>query len=311
MDEETYIQISRYSQPTIILLGFIGAIFNQILFRRHKFLRSASCSLYFRVSSINDLLVLFMIVLPQWLNDQFHLDLTHQFVWFCKLRTYTMYCLYAISPYCIVLGCFDRLCRTSCNIYLRQMATLPNARQMVSVLILVIFLLYSHILYEFTVVHSTCLPSDQFYVEFLGYFLLIFYCLLPSILMSVCCGYTLSSLNRRRQKRKLCCRRSSSTSHVPRRRDYYLVKLLVLYVATNIICILPFTMVFLFNVYQRRSDSQKLLAIKFSELLLNVNYCTSFYVYTLGTPLYRRELLRSMKRFLKWLVCLSVAFREK
>ena len=299
MNEATYTEVSRYSQPTIILLGTIGAIFNQILFRRHKFLRSVSCSLYFRISSINDLLVLFMIVLPQWLNDQYHFDPARHFVWFCKVRTYAMYCLYTISPYCIALGCFDRLCRTSRNIHLRQLATLSNARQMVFVLICVIFLLYSHILYEFTVVRSTCLPLNKFYVEFLGYFLLMFYCLLPSILMSVCCCHTLSSLNSQRRKRQLRCRWSSSSSHVARRRrDYSLIKLSILYVATNIICTLPFTIVFLLNVYQRHSDTQKFMPIKFSVLLLNVNYCTSFYVYTLGTPLYRHELVRSMKTFL-------------
>ncbi|CAF5146797.1 unnamed protein product, partial [Rotaria sp. Silwood1] len=129
MNEDMYIQLSFYSQPIIILVGTVGSLLNQIIFHRRKSLRTASCSLYFRSLSINDLLVLYIIVLTQWLNDQFHFDLTIKYLWYCKIQTYIMHCLYAVSPYFLVLGCFDRLCRTSRNIQLRQMATLNMARQ--------------------------------------------------------------------------------------------------------------------------------------------------------------------------------------
>ncbi|CAF3367110.1 unnamed protein product [Rotaria sp. Silwood1] len=133
MNEDMYIQLSFYSQPIIILVGTVGSLLNQIIFHRRKSLRTASCSLYFRSLSINDLLVLYIIVLTQWLNDQFHFDLTIKYLWYCKIQTYIMHCLYAVSPYFLVLGCFDRLCRTSRNIQLRQMATLNMARQITSI----------------------------------------------------------------------------------------------------------------------------------------------------------------------------------
>ena len=147
MNENIYIQLSRYTQPILILFGTIGALFNQILFHRRKLLRKASCSFYFRALSINDLLVLYIIVLTQWLNDQFHFDLTIKYIWYCKIRTYATYCLYAISPYFIVLVCIDRLCRTSKNSQIRHIATPPIAHQIISITIIInIYYLFSYII---------------------------------------------------------------------------------------------------------------------------------------------------------------------
>ena len=65
MNENIYIQLSRYTQPVLIIFGTIGALLNQLLFHRRKLLRTASCSFYLRALSINDLLVLYVIVLTQ------------------------------------------------------------------------------------------------------------------------------------------------------------------------------------------------------------------------------------------------------
>ena len=298
MNETTYLQLSFYSQPVLIVLGTIGALLNQILFRREKSLRSASCSLYFRALSINDLLVLYFVVLTQWLNDQFGIDPMNKHPWYCKIRTYSIYFLYAISPYFIVLGCFDRLCRSSRNIRWRRIATLSVARQMIPILVVLILLIYVHIPFQFDLIQSICMPLNAAYFQFLGYFLLIFYCLLPPILMSIFCTCTCLFLNHHRDKQRMRgVLRVSSVHSYRRYQDYQLIKLLFLYVATNIICTLPFTVVFLLNVYHYGSAPKLAILIKCTVLLANVNYCTSFYVYTLSTPMYRRELGRMMSDF--------------
>ena len=292
MNEDLYIQISFYTQPIIILFGTIGALLNQILFRRRKLFRNVSCSIYFRTLSINDLLVLYLIVFTQWCHDQYHFDLTIKYIWYCKIRTYAMYCLYAISPYLLTLACFDRLCRVSRNIHLKRITTPTIARRLIKGIIILIMIVYSHILFQYDIIHSTCLPLSRSYFQFLGYFLLIFYCLLPPILMSVLCTCTCILLykQRRRQQMRYKLRIHSSHRH-SHYRDYQLIQILLLYVTTNIICIFPFAIVFLLNVYKSNSNPQLTILLKLTVLLTNVNYCSSFYVYTLGTPLYRRELM--------------------
>jgi hypothetical protein len=298
MNEDFYIQLSFYSQPILIFFGTIGALFNQIIFRRRKFFRKASCSFYFRALSINDLFVLYFIVLTQWFNDQFHFDLRIKYIWYCKIRTYAMYCLYAISPYFLVLACFDRLCRTSKNIHLRKIATPAMARHLIPILVLFIMIIYGHILFQFNIIHSICRPLNMLYFQFLGYFLLIFYCLLPPILMSTFCCWTFFLLSRRRRKQQIRYRLRISSSYKYRRyRDYQLIKILFLYVTTNIMCTFPFAIAFLFNIYKFNANPQLSIWVKYAILLANFNYCSSFYVYTLGTPLYRRELLYLIKTF--------------
>jgi hypothetical protein len=139
---------------------------------------------------------------------------------------------------------------------------------------------------------------NLFYYHFLGYFLLIFYCLCPPILMTIFSSWTLILLRRRRQIQE---RKYNLRIILPRKRryhrDYQLIKILFLYVITNIICTLPFAIIFLLHVYHYDSDHRLLILIKCSILLCNLNHCTNFYVYTLGTPVYRRELIYLIQRY--------------
>lgn len=298
MNYDTYIQLSFYIQPLLIFFGTIGALLNQILFRRRKLFRKSSCSLYFRILSINDLFVLYFLVFIQWLEEQYHFNPTNQLVWFCKIRTYAMYCLYAYSPYFLVLACFDRLCRSSKNTRLRHIATPTIARRIITIIIILIMIIYCHILFQFNINKSICIPLNMLYYQFLGFFVLIFYCLLPPILMSTFCIYTYILLYRRRKKQQNGFKLNIYSIHNNRRyRNYQLIKILFLYVITNIICILPFAIAFLLNVYNFQSDLQLSVIVKCTVLLVNLNYCSSFYVYTLGTPLYRRELIILFKNF--------------
>lgn len=287
MNEQLYLEISRYSQPILILFGTIGALLNQLIFHQRKLLRRASCSLYFRLISINDLAVLYLIVFTQWLNDQFHIDPTIHNRWYCKFRTYATFSLYALSPYGIVLVCIDRFCRTSKYHRIRRIATLKFAHRMIVIIIGLILCIYIHIPFQYTIIANQCLPLTWQYYRFLGYFLLIFYCLCPPICMSIFSSWTFIHL--RQQKRQ-----SNRRILLPRKRryhrDYQLMKILFLYVLTNIICTLPFASTFLLHVSYHNSNPQLLLWIKSSILLCNCNHATSFYIYTLATPIYRREL---------------------
>ncbi|CAF0892550.1 unnamed protein product [Rotaria sp. Silwood1] len=298
MNENIYTQLSRYTQPILILFGTIGALLNQILFNRRKLIKKASCTLYWRALSFNDLLVLYIIVLTQWFNDQFHFDPSIKYLWYCKIRTYATYCLYAISPYCIVLVCIDRLCRTSKYSSLRNIATSSIARKIIIITIIIICLVYFHILLQFNIIQSICRPLQFSYYRFLGYFVLFFYCLLPPILMSVFSSWTLILLHSHRKRQEKKYKLIIILPHKHHcSRDYQLLKILFLYVATNIICTLPFSILMLLDVHRYHSSHQLITFIKYSLLLCNLNHCTSFYIYTLGTPLYRRELLHLIESF--------------
>jgi uncharacterized membrane protein (DUF106 family) len=76
-----------------------------------------------------------------------------------------------------------------------------------------------------------------------------------------------------------------------RQRDYQLLKMLFLYVASHLICTIPFSIALLVAVYELPEPSAiSILLFRIFILLFNVNFATSFYIYTLGTPFYRYEL---------------------
>ena len=294
MSDQVYIQITRYSQPILIILGTIGSVLNQILFLYRKPLRMSSCSLYFRALSLNDLLVLYTVVLPLWLQSQFDIDPTRQHNWYCKLKTYVNDSLYTLSPYFLALGCFDRLCTSSTHASLRRIATIRAASRLVVGMIVFVFVAYSHIPigYKLASYYSVpyCYSPDPGYSKFISLFLLFFLCIIPPVLMVTLCSITLILL--RQQRRRVMPVNQARL----RQRDNQLLKMLFIYVVFNVVCTVPFAVTYVMLMFQQPAYvATHVLLFRLFALLLNVNFGTSFYTYTLGTPFYRRELYNLIK----------------
>jgi len=296
MSDSIYIQFTRYSQPPLIIFGTIGAIFNQILFFYRKPLRISSCSLYFRVLAANDLLVLYTVVLPLWLVNQFGIDPTQEYNWYCKMKTYFSDSLYTLSPYLVVLTCFDRLCTSSTNSRLRKMATIRIASCLIPSMVIFIFATYFHIPVWYKLASylstSTCYSPNPIYSKFVSLFILFFLCIIPPVLMVILCSITLILLRQQR-------RRVMPVNQVRlRQRDNQLLKMLFIYVALNVICNVPFSVTYVMLMFEQPNYVQiHILLFRLFGLLLNVNFSTSFYAYTLSTPFYRHELYNLIQVF--------------
>lgn len=289
MSDPIYFQFTRYSQPILIIMGTVGSVLNQILFCYRKPLRMSSCSLYFRALSLNDLLVLYTVVLPLWLDSQFGFDPSKRLNWYCKLKTYMNDSLYTLSPYFLVLGCFDRLCTSSTNVRLRRIATVKAASYLIVGMIVFVFTAYFHVPIGYQLARyssiSYCYSPDANYSKFISLFLLFFLCIIPPALMVILCSVTLIFL--RQQRRRVMPVNQARL----RQRDNQLLKMLFIYVIFNVVCTLPFAVTYVMLMFQQpRYVPTHVLLFRLFSLLLNVNFATSFYAYTLGTPFYRREL---------------------
>jgi hypothetical protein len=294
MGDSIYYQLSRYTQPPLIILGTMGAIFNHILFFSRKSLRSTSCSFYFRALSANDLLLLYIYVLLQWITDQYGFDPTTKYNWYCKLKTYINVGLYTLSPYFVVLACFDRLCTSSSNVRLRRLATIRVASFLIPAMAIFVFAAYFHVPIWYVLVShpksSLCTIINSEYNQIFAVFLVIFLGVMPPFLMIVLCGTTIIFLRRQR-------RRVMPINQVRlRQRDNQLLKMLLLYVAFHLTCTIPFNVALLIAVYELPTPSPSILLLfRLFILLFNTNFATSFYIYTLGTPFYRHELVCLIK----------------
>ncbi|CAF0836764.1 unnamed protein product [Adineta steineri] len=298
MADSIYNQLSRYTQPPLIILGTMGAIFNQILFTSRKSLRTTSCSFYFRALSLNDFLVLYIYVLLQWLTDQYGVDPTKEYDWYCKMKTYLQTILYTLSPYFVVLACFDRLCTSSTHVRLRRIATVRIASFLIPAMTIFIFAIFSHMPFFYMLTSypsgSYCTPVSSEYNRVFAILVVIALGIVPPILMMILCITTLILL--RRQRRRIMPINQARL----RQRDNQLLKMLLLYVVFHVITTIPFSTTLLIAVYQISSTSPTILLLyRLSVLLFNTNYSTSFYIYTLSTPFYRQELYCLIKDTLK------------
>ena len=132
---------------------------------------------------------------------------------------------------------------------------------------------------------SMCNIFDPLFIRIFSIFLVVYLGVMPPCLMLILCGITLILL--RQQRRQIMP--INQTRY--RRRDNQLLKMLFFYVASHLICTIPFSTFLLVVVYQLPSPSAtSILFFRLSILLFNVNFATSFYIYTLGTPFYRYEL---------------------
>ena len=292
--EVVYKQLSRYVIPLTIVFGSIGAIANQVLFHSRRSLRTTSCALYFRALSANDLFVLWFVMLSQWFRDQFQLDASLTSEWYCKSSQYLIYTAYALSPYFLVLACFDRLCTSSTNIRLRKLATIRIASCLISLMIIIILLSYSFLPYWSQLVPipsgTICAIADPIYRKVLAISLMVTFCSFPPLLMIIFCSITWFLL--RQQRHRIMPINQARLRH----RDAQLLKMLFIYVTSNILCIAPFTITYFLEIYYYNNFSpftNPLVTI--FTLLTNITYATSFYMYTLSTPFYRDELLTLLR----------------
>jgi hypothetical protein len=289
MTDSIYYQFSRYTQPPLIVLGTMGAVFNQILFFCRKPLRTTSCSLYFRALSINDLLVLYIYVLLQWLLDQQGFDPTKSYNWYCKMKQFLTVSLYTLSPYFVVLACFDRLCTSSTNVRLRRIASIRIASYLIPCMVIFIFTAYFHVPVWYGLVvtskSASCTVVDPIYNKFYSLFLVILLAVIPPVLMVIFCVITMVFL--RQQRRRVMPVNQARL----RQRDNQILKMLFIYVGCHLTCTIPFSVLLIIIVFQLPAPSAlNILLCRLFILLFNVSFSTSFYIYKLGTPFYRHEL---------------------
>ena len=271
---------------------------NLALFHFQKIFRKNSCALYFRARSINDLGVLCYVILFQWLRDQFKINPMAHYTWYCKVSNYLTYTLYTLSPYFVVLACFDRLCTSSTNAKIRCLASVNAASILIPCVVGIFSLFFTYLLAGSEIVSTPmgmdCALSNSTYDELLLFSIGFLFCYLPLVLMIVFKCITVILLRRRRNQVmpvNLAC---------ARRRDHQLLRMLSIYVAWNILCIAPLSIVYFIQL--KKEDQVSPLVdplVGIFNILASFTYASSFYIFTLATPFYRAELCKLLHKCLR------------
>jgi hypothetical protein len=101
-----------------IIFGTFGNLLNIIIFTRRS-LRTNPCSMYFLISSINNIFVICVALIPRYLSTNWNLDPSATNNILCKLYYFFIYASLNLVLCFIVLASIDRYLSTSHNVLLR------------------------------------------------------------------------------------------------------------------------------------------------------------------------------------------------
>jgi hypothetical protein len=286
------VEATRIVLTSFIILGTIGNVLNLIIFTRPTLLR-ASCTLYLIAGSIDNILVIYTSLLTRLLADGFSNDVTTISNFMCKLRYYAGYVFFAVSPYICVLACFDRYCSSSTSVTRRSWCNKKIAIRLIIAAIILACILYIHMAIFFKLIFFGtgvyCYSQPGAYTLFYGIFYLVIYCLLPSVCMGVLCILTLNNI--RQQVRRI--RPALATENASLRRiDQQMIRMLFLQVLTQLLCVLPFATLSLVGLFVDITTTIYNFFQQIFILPLFVSYTTSFYVFTMSSRIYRKELMQ-------------------
>ncbi|CAF2838351.1 unnamed protein product [Rotaria sp. Silwood2] len=137
--------VNRYFSIFIFLFGTIGNILNILVLSRRQ-LRTNSCSLFFLVSSIANLIAILSGLTTRMLSG-WTLDLTNTINWLCKLRAFVLFLSRNIASWLIMLAAIDRWLLSCRSARRREISTLKNAYRGINITIITSTILYGPVFY--------------------------------------------------------------------------------------------------------------------------------------------------------------------
>ena len=289
------VQATRVVLTSFMILGTIGNVLSLLIFTRPTLLRS-SCTLYLIAASADNIMVIYTSLLIRLMAGGFAYDITIISNVICKLRYYGGYIFFAVSPYFMILACFDRYCSSSASTARRSWSNKKVAKRLIIGAIILASILYLHMAIFYEIVTSgsskSCTARSGIYNIFYKLFYLIVYCLLPSSCMGIFCALTF--INIRQQSRRIQPALVAGNNNRRSRIQGQMIKMLFSQVLTQLLCILPHAIISLLSLFINTSTTIYSFFNQIFILPLFVSYTTSFYVFTLSSPVYRQELMKIM-----------------
>jgi len=304
------VEINRWICPIILIFGLSGNILNLIIFTRQTFLKQ-SCSLYFLCISLNNITMYLIGLITRIIDDGFQLNLIYNNTnIYCKIRNYLVYTLFSISSWLLVLVSFDHLFSINQSTLQRQFyCSYRMAFKLISLIILICILVHIHMLIfygyylkldSYNQLILTCTTNGFVYNLFFPFFILIFYSLLPPLLMSIINILTIKNFRKSRRQINSLTMFSLSRTMKIRRDINQLIKVLTLQIFILILFTIPHSIYWLYIVFTLLMNSIKTnltkeyvnLALNITRILLYINYGSSFYIQIMISKTFRREFIK-------------------
>lgn len=297
--------INQVVPPLHIAFGTFGNVFNIIIFTRRA-LRSNPCSMYFLASSVNNCLVIYLGIIPNYIATNWQMDPSQTNSALCKIRQLVQYVPFALVLWFPVLASVDRFLSSSEHHRLRRWSSLSTARIMIIGITIVFVLAHSHMLIFYksdgNEYMRVCGVFSYDYFLFFNVFGPITACLLPIVLM--CVFGMLMILNVRRVNNRILPRTTNTvaTRHGNLRpNDGQLLIMLLFQVLTTLALSIPYVFITSYYAFglvlsniniSFTGQTIFIFVHKLFNSLYLINPILGFYIYTLTGPKFRVEMKR-------------------
>lgn len=303
--ERIILEINRCLCPIILVFGIIGNILNLIIFTRETF-RKQSCSLYFLCISLNNLAMYLIGLLTRIIDEGLKLNLLYNNTnIYCKIRNYLVYALFSTSSWLFVSVSLDRFYATNQLAIQRQnFCSYKTAFKLISLTIGICFISHIHMLifYNFFLQLNAydqltlkCTTYSSAYDIFYAFFILIFYSLLPPLLMSIIGMLTVRNLHQSRRQINSITLMTVSQTMKARRDAHQLIKVLSLQIILLIIFTIPHSSYWLYTAFTSSLVKTTMIReyekvfLNIARILLYINYGSSFYIQIIISKTFRNE----------------------
>ena len=264
-------EITRYGITTYFALGFLGSIFNCIIFTRHSYRRTPS-SVYILALSIFAIIYLIWTAFPL-IYTLDHLDPQTQSRVYCKARLYGSHTLGLYLRYTVVFACADRFLVTRTNVRLRSLSSVKTALILLAVMSVVCLLIAVHIPMYIDIRNGVCGMTGMYKLSYAIYQIIVI-SIIPPLLMSIFSILTIRSLRRRHD----------ATQVRIKQRDRHLTHMVIAEVIANILASIPYSANLLYGAW---TYSMTTRSAKRVEIESFISFVTQLLVYFLGiAPFY-------------------------
>jgi hypothetical protein len=224
---------------------------------------------------------------------------------FCKMRIYFLQSTSMMYRWLFTIACFDRYALSSASVRLRNFAKVYIARRVVAMIICVWLVLPIHgpIFYELRV--GGCgIFGNQVAALYHSIFTTTLGCIFPVIIMMICAilVYRNLLLKQQRLQHNINSQHTENRNEVERGqriRDQQVFLMLLIQVFVYVVSVTPLMMMYLYNAATLSNSNKSADRINLenflffaAEVIVYFFPVSSFYLYTLASNLFRKELKR-------------------
>lgn len=294
------INISRYANGFVLLLGNIGSILSCLTLSQPS-LRKNRCAMYFLAASIIQFFSYNFALITRMLHFGYNIQTVNRVLWFCKFRFYFSIVLATVARYHIILAYIDRYFTSSLNENHRRWISKTIALRLIIINTILWPLMSVHILIFYKIENGQCSPGNNIYNVFFSIYIAIDTGILPLSLTLVFGLLTFKNL--RQIKQSINSKKAFQSSRKTRlsKKEIQFCRIIIndalLFITFNIMnpCYLLYQA---FTLSVKKSPLRQLIELTFHNttyVFILLGSSLTFSVYILSSSLFRQEFIKLIR----------------